>query len=937
MYILILLILLGIGAWFIISGIKNNRKSFIWFGSVFFVLTIFFFGFMSFWGDMLWFKEIGYQQRFWKEIYIKAIYIIIGAIVGGLVTFIFTYSVPRHQLPIRIVGILVAAIYGISWGYSNWDIILKYANQVPMGIQEPILNKDASFYIFTLPLYEKIYEFLMFTFIVIMATVVIAAQNSATGKASTQTDHYKSNKSLIVSGFIFMLILAFGKYLARFDLLYSDWGVVNGPGRTDDIIRLPAYSISIVITVILAIGFITPFIREKMSSFISRFNIQSKDIIPYTLGGVLGGTFLLWVIILSIIPSLYQELRVRPNEISLEEPYIENNIQFTRYGFQLNNIKEKKYPVKDEFNERIIDQNKTMFNNIRLWDWRALKEVYNQFQEIRLYYEFEDVDIDRYTINGSTQQVMISAREMDITNLPSKSKTYINKRFKYTHGYGITLTKVNEFTANGSPNLLIKDIPPQSKFPELKVTRPEIYYGELTNTPVIVNSKEKEFDYPSGEKNVYTRYQGSGGVQIKNFWRKFLFGWKFDGTKFLLSGYPTSQSRIMFNRQIKQRVKKLAPFLKFDRDPYIVLANGKLQWIIDAYIVSNKFPYSEPFLSNENIEYKEGVSQRGLLSNVAPHLNGMNYLRNSVKITVDAYNGKANFYIYENDDPIIQVWNKIFPGLFKHKQEMPEDLKSHVRYPTDKLLVQGQVYAKYHMTDPEVFYNQEDLWVRATEKYYNQIQPVDPYYIIWELPDSNKSIFTLMQPYTPKNRQVMIGWIAGLGDPDNYGKFIAFKFPKEKRILGPQQVETKIDQDSYLSGQLSLWDQRGSNVIRGNVLAIPVGKTILYVEPIYLQSETAAYPELRLVALMHGDKLSYAPTFEKALNLLLEKAPKEKIISLTDNKKKPVKEKDNMIKNANNAFNNYIKYMGNQEFNKASNALNNLKQSLQQLEEEYEE
>ncbi len=935
MYTLLLLILLGISAWFIISGIKNNRKSFIWFGSIFFVLTIFFFGFMSFWGDMLWFKEIGYQQRFWKEIYIKAIYIIIGAIVGGVVTFIFTYSVPRHQIPIRVVGILVAVIYGISWGYSNWDIILKYANKIPMGIQEPILNKDASFYLFSLPLLERIHEFLMFIFIVIMATVVIAAQNSATGKASTRTDHYKSNKSLIVSGFIFMLILAFGKYLARFDLLYSDWGVVNGPGRTDDIIRLPAYGVSIVITMILAIGFITPSIREKMASFISRFNIQSKDIIPYTLGGVLGVIFLSWLIILSIIPSLYQGLRVEPNEISLESPYIENNIKFTRYGFQLNDIEEKEYPVEDIFNDRVIDQNKTVFNNIRLWDWRALKEVYNQFQEIRLYYEFEDVDIDRYTINGKTQQVMVSAREMDITNLPQKSKTYVNKRFKYTHGYGITLTQVNEFTANGAPNLLIKDIPPKSEFAELTVTRPEIYYGELTNTPVIVNSEEKEFDYPSGEKNVYTRYKGTGGVQIKNFWRKFLFGWKYDGTKFLLSGYPTSESRIMFNRQIEQRVKKLAPFLKFDKDPYIVLADGKLHWIIDAYTVSNKFPYSEPFVSSEDIEYKEGASQRGVSSNVAPRLNGVNYLRNSVKITVDAYNGTVNFYIYENDDPIIQVWNNIFPGFFKDKKEMPDVLKDHVRYPIDKLLVQGQVYAKYHMTDPEVFYNQEDLWVRATEKYYNQIQPVDPYYIIWELPDSNKSIFTLMQPYTPKNRQVMIGWIAGLGDPDNYGKFIAFKFPKEKRILGPQQVETKIDQDPHLSGQLTLWDQRGSNVIRGNVLAIPVGKTIIYVEPIYLQSETAAYPELRLVAIMHGDKLSYAPTFDEALNLLLERSPGDKVLSPIEKQEKPREDVDNIIKNANNAFNDYIKYMGNQEFNKASNALNNLKQSLQQLEEEY--
>jgi uncharacterized membrane protein (UPF0182 family) len=344
----------------------------------------------------------------------------------------------------------------------------------------------------------------------------------------------------------------------------------------------------------------------------------------------------------------------------------------------------------------------------------------------------------------------------------------------------------------------------------------------------------------------------------------------FDGTRLFLSSYPTAQSRIMYHRQIQDRVKNLAPFLYFEEDPYVVLDNGRLKWIIDAYTTSQYYPYSEPFSGREMIEYSEDNTRRMLVSELGRDFAGINYMRNSVKAVVDAYNGTVDFYIFEPEDPMIQVWDKAFPGLFKPREAMPESLMAHVRYPENMLLIQGLIYAKYHMTDPEVFYNQEDLWIRATEKYYNQVQPVQPYYIIWELPDADKPEFVVIQPFTPKNRQVLIGWMAGMCDPPNYGRLIAYKFPKEKRILGPQQVETKIDQDSFLSGQLSLWDQRGSSVIRGNVLAIPIENTIIYVEPIYLESETAAYPELRLVAVMHNDNLSYGQTFEEALQGLFE-------------------------------------------------------------------
>ena len=431
------------------------------------------------------------------------------------------------------------------------------------------------------------------------------------------------------------------------------------------------------------------------------------------------------------------------------------------------------------------------------------------------------MDIDRYTIGDEYREVMISAREMQTSNLPANSQTFVNKRFKYTHGYGSVLTKVNEFTPEGLPKLLIKDIPPVSLYPSLEVQRPEIYYGELTNEHVIVNSEEPEFDYPSGEKNIYTKYEGEGGVQISNLWRKFLFGWKFDGTKLFLSGYPSRESRIMMHRNILNRARSLAPFLIYDEDPYIVISEGQMYWIIDAYTSSSYMPYSESFSSFEMIPYEREQRNQSIQNRTGSYFRGKNYIRNSVKTVINAYSGKVDFYIFEKEDPIINVYDAIFPGLFTPSENMPADLRKHVRYPTDMLLVQGIVYAKYHMTDPTVFYNQEDLWVRATEKYYNNVQAVEPYYIMWEQPESDDMEFVLMLPFTPKNKQVMIAWIAGMCDDENYGRFLAYKFPKEKRVLGTQQVETKIDQDSYLSGQLTTLGPAGIECHQGKCTGHP--------------------------------------------------------------------------------------------------------------------
>lgn len=932
MYTAIILVLLFISIRLIYVGIQRKKRPSIVTGGLIIAVTALFFLFMSFWGEKLWFDAAGFGGRFWLEIITKSLMILAGGGIGVLLVHLMTRSIPKESIFYKYLALLIALIYGVSWGMSDWEMVLKFLYSLEAGITEPILNKDASFYMFQLPFYHQLVTYFIVISIISIASVLLGIFAVETRGSNTSYDityGVREGRSLIYSGGLFFIALALDKYLARYDLLFSDWGVVSGPGWTDVHVRMPAYLIAAVITLLVAVVFMTPGFRRKILRKIQKYEVKTMNLLPATLGGLFGLTLVVWLLLLSVLPAVFQWLKVEPNEITMEAPYIKNNIELTRHGFDLSEIEEREYPVSETFTEQTVKQNPGVFSNIRLWDWRALDEVYKQFQEIRLYYEFEDVDIDRYTIDSTYQQVMVSAREMDITNLPSQSKTFVNERFKYTHGYGITLTKVNEFTENGLPNLLIKDIPPKSTYEELKVDNPRIYYGELTNAHVIANSKEQEFDYPSGDKNMYNRYSGTGGVQISNLWRKFLFGWKFDGTRLFFSGYPKDSSRIMFYRNIKQRIGKVAPFLEFDDDPYIVLANGKLYWIVDAYTTSSSFPYSEPYNSKEVIEYKEGTTSRELVNYVARHMHGVNYFRNSVKVIVDAYNGSIDLYKFDDQDPVIKVWDKIFPTMFKEKNEMPKALKKHVRYPIDKMLVQGQVYAKYHMTNPTVFYNQEDLWIRATEKYYNQIKPVDPYYIIWERPESERPEFVLMQPFTPKNRQVLIGWIAGMSDGANYGDFLAYKFPKEKRILGPQQVETKIDQDSYLSGQLTLWDQRGSNVIRGNVLAIPVGETMIYVEPIYLQSETAAYPELRLVAVMHNDKLSYAESFEEALTGIYGEPVKE--IPVAGEQKQPQRNQQELIRAADQALKDYLQYTGEGQFDQAAQSMKDLKRALEEL------
>jgi uncharacterized membrane protein (UPF0182 family) len=553
---------------------------------------------------------------------------------------------------------------------------------------------------------------------------------------------------------------------------------------------------------------------------------------------------------LVVYPSFLQRFRVVPNEVAAERPFIERSIQFTRRAYGLDKIEAKEFPADEQLNPADLKRNEATLKNIRLWDHRPLLATYGQLQEIRTYYKFVDVDNDRYLIDGGHRQVMLSARELSYQHLPSR--IWINEHLTYTHGYGVVFGPVNQVTPEGLPEFFIKDIPPVSTKPELKVTRPEIYFGELANDYVFVKTKARELDYAAGDQNVYTDYQGSGGVSVGSFWRKLLFSARFATLRVALSNDITAESRILYHRQIQERVNKIAPFIKFDRDAYLVIAGGgRLFWIIDGYTTTDRYPYSEP----------------------VPKLG--NYIRNSVKAVVDAYNGTVQFYISSPDDPIIQAYGKIFPGVFRPIESMSQELRAHVRYPQDLFAVQAHMYATYHMQDPQVFYNKEDVLAVPHRSIDGRETEIEPYYTIMRLPGENREEFVLLLPFTPNKRDNMRAWLAARSDAPNYGKLTALNFPKAKLVYGPKQIEARVDQDAVISQQLSLWNQRGSQVIRGSILAIPIEASLLYVQPLYLAAEKGSLPELKRVIVAFGNQIAMEETLEQSLQRIFGGRPAE--------------------------------------------------------------
>jgi uncharacterized membrane protein (UPF0182 family) len=734
-----------------------------------------------------------------------------------------------------IISILIALIFAVVF-YPEWDTFLRFHWGGAVGQADPIFGKDVGFYLFQLPFYELIQNSLMsLTFmtllIVLVAYSYFGAFRFGWGQIMQRSWKVIGHLSLL---FIFLIaVWGWGYYLDRFELLYSTTGVVYGVGYT-------AYNVSRIMLWIMLFASILLAIMIAASFFTRRFKMLLLSAVGY---------FVLYFAIIILLPGLVQKFKVQPSELELETPYLRHNIEFTRKAFQLDQIDEKTYPAMGNLTPDDISKNQETIDNIRIWDWRPILQTYRQTQEIRLYYEFYQVDVDRYHLKDGYHQVMLSAREL-AAQLPPKARTWVNEHLQFTHGYGPVMTFVSKKASEGLPDYIIDNIPPESPL-GMTVDEPAIYYGEKTPGYRIVATKVKEFDYPKGNQNVYTSYHGKGGIPLDGFWKRVLFAWTQSDINILLTSYLGPQSRIQIWRDVRERVARIAPFLELDHDPYLVLSEGKLYWIQDAYTVSDRFPYSAPY---------------------GKAFKKLNYIRNSVKAIVDVYNGSVQLYVMDPQDPVLALYRRAMPDAFKDLADMPQDLKKHLRYPEDLFAIQADVYRTYHMTSPQVFYNQEDLWDFPQEKYAGSAIPLEPYYILMRLPDTQALQYLLMTPFTPQNRDNMIAWMAAKCDFPQYGHLIVYQLPKKRLIFGPIQIEAMIDQNTLISEQLSLWDQKGSRVIRGNLIVIPIENSFLYVEPVYLIAEGINIPQLKRIIVIHGDKVVMESTLKQALQAVFGEA-----------------------------------------------------------------
>ncbi len=823
-----------------------NRLRFLTGSGLIFLLIIW--SVISLYPDWLWFDTLGFSSLFMTMLVSKYGF---GAAVWLFLILLITVNIliarrlnpeycsgnylkekgPEAMLfglsnkSLNSLALIFVAILSIVVAYKSskhWDIILRYLYQVPFGSTDPVFNKDIGFYIYTLPLFLLIKNGLIF--LIAVSTIITAGWYLKNGALQIEGDMapmegappsmpglkitVNGKRHLIFIFGIIVLLIGLSFYLKTYELLFSTQGPAFGAGYTDVTIRVWAFRLILICSLIYGLLLI-------YNSFRTNMKVISK-------AGIL---WICAIIILSyVIPSSVQKFVVKPNELAKESPYIERNIKSTREAYNLNKIKEVDFNVRDSLTQEDLEKNDVTIQNIRVWDEKPLLQTYKQIQAIRLYYDFNNVDVDRYMIDSKYRQVMISARELIVSQLPPQANTWVNRHLKYTHGYGVVSSPVNEVSKEGLPNLFIKDIPPVSK-PDLKIERPEIYYGEKTDDYVLVKTKTEEFDYAKGDNNVYTNYQGKGGVVIGSFLRKLLYAIEFMDPQILFTNYLTPESRIMYNRNIQNRLSIIAPFLTYDNDPYIVISEGRLYWIMDAYTTSDMYPYSSrsPMPGTRKL---------------------VNYIRNSVKVIIDAYNGSVDFYTLDEVDPLLKTYKSMFPEIFKPISVMPEDLKRHIRYPGGLFSIQVDAYLKYHMEDIQVFYNQEDLWQVPDVLNGDTRLAMEPYYIIIKLPEEEREEFFLMLPMTPSRKDNMIGWLAARCDQSDYGNLIVYKLPKDKLVYGPMQIEARVNQQTEISREFSLWDQRGSSVIRGNILAIPVEDTFIYVEPVYLEAkqETAQKP-----------------------------------------------------------------------------------------------
>lgn len=908
-------------------------------------------GFLTNW---MWFDSLGYEKVFWTK-FLSQLEIGVPVFLAAmLLVRIYLKSLKKHyfieveshEIPDEKrlnkiswgMSVVFGLLVGLTAGASTWMDFRQFTNATSFGLKDPLFHLDISFYVFKLAFLTKannivlgivvgvvIITLLYYGILITVRTPdmfewepeepegpetsgenAIPFSRKYRKKPSEkrtldlnndnmiQLLHIASGK-LTLLGIVFYLMVAMDFLMRQFDLLHVHTGAVYGAGFTDVNVKLWVYRLIMVLSIVGAVTLCHHMHRKEPKKLV-RIPIAIVAV------GLLGG----------VVSFAVQNLLVSPDEINKESKYLERNISYTRHAYGLDNIKVEEFPAEQNLNQQAIRDNSQTITNIRINDYEPVQDFYNQTQSIRQYYDFNDVDIDRYNIDGEQTQTYLAAREINESKI---SSTWINRHLKYTHGYGAAVSRVDAVTASGQPDIIVKNIPPESEAKDIDITRPEIYFGELTNDYVIVNTDEQEFDYPNGNENSYSTYKGKAGIKL-NLLNRILFSVREGSMKLLVSSNVNSDSRIIINRNIKNRVEKLMPYLSYEKDPYMTVVNGKLYWIVDAYTTSSYYPYSEPY---------------------SGEVGSTNYIRNSVKVVVDAYNGDTTFYVVDQDDPVARTYQKIYPTLFKDVKEMPEGIRKHIRYPNSLLKIQAGVYTKYHMDQVKVFYQDEDLWDIAHQIYGTEEKEMDPSYFIFELPDEKKAEFINMIPFTPKSKQNMTAIMMARNDGNRYGQLLVYKFPKNKTVYGPMQIEAQIDQNTEISKEFSLWNSSGSKYRRGDLFVIPINNSIMYVEPVYLEASNQAIPEMKRVIVAYGDKIAYESTLEDALADLFgedENGGQSQSASASSGKNNSGKSNTKeLIQKANEAYENAVNAQKSGNWKKYGDYLDELEKYLNQLED----
>lgn len=892
--------------------------------AVLFILLLLGFSTFRWFTNYIWMDTLDFESVYITIFTSKIVLAVTGFVLFAAVTYITLWWIrrsylshfSRQQLPpiflsrktstlLMLLGALIVGAFGSSIVQGvGWEPALKMLKHASFGIKDPYFGMDVSFYMFVLP-FLKFAVYLLLGLSIFFLLLEIGAYSAFHMYRMNRSAQLHLGITLAVIG----VLLAALHALAPYETLLTDRvnifqkSVISGMSFTDKVINIPKAYILAGVALIATIWMIVLLVRGRLH----------KIMVPIIL-------YIAFVVVGQGASIITQQFIVSPNEFSREKPYLEHNLTFTRAAYDLDDIKEEENPGNDTLSEEMVKRNELTINNVRLNDSRPLLDIYNQLQTFRTYYKFNNMDIDRYEIDGKYEQVFIGARELNTDGLPSQAKTWVNRTLRYTHGYGVAMSHVNKVTKQGQPEYMMKNIPAEG---DLDLTRPQIYFGEEDYPNVIVNTKVDEFDYPTGDENQSNRYEERTGIPLKGL-NKLLFALDEGSARMFVSDQLTKESQLLQTRNIMDRVERIAPFFEYDKDPYIfVRDDGSLAWMIDAYLSAERYPYSEPHKGNEN------------------------YIQNSVKVTVDAYSGEVNFYVANPDDPLLKTYQKIFPNLLT--EDIPEDVQTHFRYPTKLFEIQAEMYGTYHMSNLEVFYNREDYWQFPTEKYFNEDIEMEPYYITMKLPDKDEEEFVLMMPYTPKKRQNMISWIGVRNDGEHYGEKIVYRFPKQKNIYGPQQVENRINQDSRISKELNLWSQGGSKVIRGNLLAIPIEDTVLYVEPIYIESNNeTSLPEVKQVVMAYEDQIVMEESFDKALETILsqidpELAEKDKTGDEDKNKDKdqeapeedgkasgtpPIVDADETLSEISDMFESYRKAISDGKYEEAGKIMEEIEAKL---------